>query len=277
MKIIYRIALAELQSLFYSPVAWLILIVFTIQCSFAFTGVVDANVVRKAMGYGVGNLTLDIYAGMHGFFKTLQEYLYLYIPLLTMGLMSGELSSGSIKLLYSSPVRNSQIILGKYLSMLVYGLVLIGIICVYVIYSAFVVKQLDVSMVLTGLLGVYLLICAYAAIGLFMSSITSYQVVAAMGTLAIFALLNVIKGIGQNIDFVREITYWLSINGRCNEFVRGMICSEDLLYFLIVIVLFLTLSILRLKAIRQKTPWKISLGKYTAVVIVAVVIVPVLH
>lgn len=272
MKIIYRIALAELQSLFYSPVAWLILIVFTIQCSFAFTGVVDANVVRKAMGYGVGNLTLDIYAGMHGFFKTLQEYLYLYIPLLTMGLMSGELSSGSIKLLYSSPVRNSQIILGKYLSMLVYGLVLIGIICVYVIYSAFVVKQLDVSMVLTGLLGIYLLICAYAAIGLFMSSITSYQVVAAMGTLAIFALLNVIKGIGQNIDFVREITYWLLINGRCNEFVRGMICSEDLLYFLIVIVLFLTLSILRLKAIRQKTPWKISLGKYAAVVIFAVVI-----
>ena len=272
MKIIYRIALAELQSLFYSPVAWLILIVFTIQCSFAFTGVVDANVVRKAMGYGVGNLTLDIYAGLHGFFKTLQEYLYLYIPLLTMGLMSGELSSGSIKLLYSSPVRNSQIILGKYLSMLVYGLVLIGIICVYVIYSAFVVKQLDVSMVLTGLLGIYLLICAYAAIGLFMSSITSYQVVAAMGTLAIFALLNVSKGIGQNIDFVREITYWLSINGRCNEFVRGMICSEDLLYFLIVIVLFLTLSILRLKAIRQKTPWKISLGKYIAVVIFAVVI-----
>ena len=272
MKIIYRIALAELQSLFYSPVAWLILIVFTIQCSFAFTGVVDANVVRKAMGYGVGNLTLDIYAGMHGFFKTLQEYLYLYIPLLTMGLMSGELSSGSIKLLYSSPVRNSQIILGKYLSMLVYGLVLIGIICVYVIYSAFVVKQLDVSMVLTGLLGIYLLICAYAAIGLFMSSITSYQVVAAMGTLAIFALLNMIKEIGQNIDFVREITYWLSINGRCNEFVRGMICSEDLLYFLIVIVLFLTLSILRLKAIRQKTPWKISLGKYAAVVIFAVVI-----
>ena len=127
-------------------------------------------------------------------------------------------------------------------------------------------------MVLTGLLGIYLLICAYAAIGLFMSSITSYQVVAAMGTLAIFALLNVIKGIGQNIDFVREITYWLSINGRCNEFVRGMICSEDLLYFLIVIVLFLTLSILRLKAIRQKTPWKISLGKYAAVVIFAVVI-----
>lgn len=272
MKIIYRIALAELQSIFYSPVAWLILIVFTIQCSFAFTEVVDTYVVHKALGYSLDNLTYNMYAGLYGFFKTLQEYLYLYIPLLTMGLMSGELSSGSIKLLYSSPVRNSQIILGKYLSMLVYGFVLIGILCVYVIYSGFVVKQLDISMVLTGLLGIYLLICAYAAIGLFMSSITSYQVVAAMGTLAIFALLSFAGNMGQSIDFVREITYWLSINGRCNEFVRGLICSEDVLYFLIVIVLFLTLSILRLKAIRQKTPWKVSLGKYVAVVAVAVVI-----
>lgn len=272
MKIIYRIALAELQSIFYSPVAWLILIVFTIQCSFAFTEVVDTYVVYKALGYGLDNLTYNMYAGMYGFFKTLQEYLYLYIPLLTMGLMSGELSSGSIKLLYSSPVRNSQIILGKYLSMLVYGFVLIGILCVYVVYSGFVVKQLDIPMVLTGLLGIYLLICAYAAIGLFMSSITSYQVVAAMGTLAIFALLSFAGNMGQGIDYVREITYWLSINGRCNEFVRGLICSEDVLYFLIVIVLFLTLSILRLKAIRQKTPWKISLGKYMAVVAVAIVI-----
>ena len=272
MKIIYRIALAELQSLFYSPVAWLILIVFTIQCSFAFTGVVDANVVRKAMGYGVGNLTLDIYAGLHGFFKTLQEYLYLYIPLLTMGLMSGELSSGSIKLLYSSPVRNSQIILGKYLSMLVYGLVLIGIICVYVIYSAFVLKQLDVSRVLTGLLGIYLLICAYAAIGLFMSSITSYQVVAAMGTLAIFALLNVIKGIGQNIDFVREITYWFGMTGRSDNFMNGMICSEDVLYFIVVVMLFLLMTIVRLQGRRQKVSWLMSFGKYAGVWGVAIVL-----
>ena len=272
MKIIYRIALAELQSLFYSPVAWLILIVFSVQCTFAFTNVLNSMVVQEAMGYQSSMLTSQVYAGMQGFFKVLQNYIYLYIPLLTMGLMSGELSSGSIKLLYSSPVRNSQIILGKYLSMLVYGLLLIAIIAVYVIYSGFAIKDLDVPAVLTGLLGIYLLICAYGSIGLFMSSITSYQVVAAMGTLAIFALLNVMKSVGQSIDFVREITYWLSIDGRCDQFVRGMICSEDVLYFLIVIALFLTLSIVRLGAMRQKTPWRISLGKYVGIVLLAVVI-----
>ena len=144
MKIIYRIALAELQSLFYSPVAWLILIVFSVQCTFAFTNALNNMVVYEAMGNPSSMLTLQIYAGQQGFFKVLQNYLYLYIPLLTMGLMSGELSSGSIKLLYSSPVRNSQIILGKYLSMLVYGLVLMAIIVIYVIYSGFAIKNLDV-------------------------------------------------------------------------------------------------------------------------------------
>ena len=132
------------------------------------------------------------------------------------------------------------------------------------------IKDLDVPDELTGLLGIYLLICAYASIGLFMSSVTSYQVVAAMGTLAIFALLNVMKSVGQSIDLVREITYWLSIDGRCDQFVRGMICSEDVLYFLIVIVLFLTLSIVRLGAIRQKAPWQASLGKYVGIVILAI-------
>ena len=64
------------------------------------------------------------------------------------------------------------------------------------------------------MLGLYLLVCAYAAIGLFMSSITSYQVVAAMGTLAVLAVLNFVGDMWQDIDFVRDITYWLAINGR---------------------------------------------------------------
>ena len=67
---------------------------------------------------------MNVFAGWRGMFTAMQQYLYLYIPLLTMGLMSRELNSGSIKLLYSSPVTNTQIILGKYLSMMIYNLVL---------------------------------------------------------------------------------------------------------------------------------------------------------
>ena len=101
--------------------------------------------------------------------------MFLYIPLLTMGLMSREFGSGSIRLLYSSPVTNVQIILGKFLSMMIYGLVLVGIMLIFTLFGAFTIKDFDLPLVLTGLLGVYLLICAYAAVGLFMSSLTSYQ------------------------------------------------------------------------------------------------------
>lgn len=195
--------------------------------------------------------------------------MFLYIPLLTMGLMSREFGSGSIRLLYSSPVTNVQIILGKFLSMMIYGLVLIGILLVFAFFCAFTIKDFDFPLVLTGLLGVYLLICAYSAVGLFMSSLTSYQVVAAMLTLAMLGALNYVKDMWQDIEFVREITYWLSISGRASEFVIGLLCSEDVLYFVIVIAMFLTLAIIRLQACRQKSPWILTLGKYVGIILFA--------
>ena len=136
-----------------------------------------------------------------------------------MNLMSRELGSGSIKLLYSSPVTNVQIILGKYLSMLIYALVLVGILVLYVIIGAIIIKNFDYPQVLTGLLGIYFLICAYAAIGLLMSSLTSYQVVAAVGTLAVLSLLTYVQGWWQDIEFVRDLTYWLAMPGRSREFL----------------------------------------------------------
>lgn len=269
MKTIYKIARTELQTLFYSPVAWLILVIFTFQASMAFTDMLGSYVRSQSLGYRLWSVTEGTFGGMRGLFTQMQQYLYLYIPLLTMSLMSRELSSGSIKLLYSSPVTNVQIILGKYLSMMIYGLVLAGILFIYMIFAACAVENADFPAMLSGLLGLYLLLCAYAAIGLFMSSVTSYQVVAAMGTLAMLAVLNYVKGMWQDIEFVRDITYWLAIGGRADEFIRGLICSEDVLYFLIVIVLFLMLSIIRLQGRRQRTSWAVTWGKYAGVVMAA--------
>ena len=112
MKTIFKIAKTELRDLFYSPIAWLILIIFTFQTGMLFTGMISDIVRSQSMGGHGANLTLGNFGGQRGLLVAVQSYLYLYIPLLTMGLMSGELSSGSIKLLYSSPVRNSLIILG---------------------------------------------------------------------------------------------------------------------------------------------------------------------
>ena len=146
MKTIYKIARTELQTLFYSPVAWLILVIFTFQASMVFTNGLAGNVRSQELGYGLYNVTMGVFAGWRGMFTAMQQYLYLYIPLLTMGLMSRELSSGSIKLLYSSPVTNTQIILGKYLSMMIYNLVLMCILAVYLVFAAITIKSADVPL-----------------------------------------------------------------------------------------------------------------------------------
>ena len=265
MRKIYRIARTELQTLFYSPIAWLILIVFTFQTCMVFVQEMEGYVRSQALGYGVYSVTSRLYASWTGVFSNVQNYLYLYMPLLTMGLMSRELSSGSIKLLYSSPVTSWQIIFGKYLAMVIYGLVLIGILCVMIIFNLFTIENMDYGLVFTGLLGIYLLICAYAAIGLFMSCLTSYQVVAAIGTLALLAALNFVGGMWQGIDLIRDITYWLSISGRADELIAGLICSEDVLYFVIVIAVFLGFSILKLQSGKQRTTWYMTLSKYVGV------------
>ena len=272
MKIIFKIAKTELRDLFYSPIAWLILIIFTFQTGMLFSGTISQIVGFQGMGGGGIDLTLGIFGGQRGLFVAVQSYLYLYIPLLTMGLMSRELGSGSIKLLYSSPVTNVQIILGKYCAMLAYGLVLTGVLLVYSIYGICTIENVDIPFILTGLLGCYLLLCAYVAVGLFMSSLTPYQIVAAVGTLAILAVFTYVKGMWQAVPFVREITYWFGMTGRSDNFMNGMICSEDVLYFVVVVLLFLLMTIIRLQSRRQKVSFLTTVGRYLGVWGIAVVL-----
>jgi len=273
MKTIYRIAKTELFTLFYSPVAWLVLVIFAFQVNMEFSELISSQLRSKSLDYDLWGVTSSVFtSNMRGLFPRILGHLYLYLPLLTMGLMSREIKSGSIKLLFSSPITNSKIILGKYLAMMTYCFLLILILFFPVLFSAATVQEFDLPLVLSGLLGIYLLICAYAAIGLFMSCLTSYQVVAAMGTLAALAVLNYVGEIGQGIAFVRDITYWLSISGRTNEFISGLICSEDVLYFIIVISLFVVFSILKLELEVKNKSRLYAVSRYAGILIIAVVL-----
>lgn len=272
MKTIYKIAKTELQQLFFSPIAWLIIVIFTFQTGLVFTGIFDGMVRRQTIGWRQYMATYNTFAGISGTFTIVQQYLFLYIPLLTMGVMSREFSSGSIKLLYSSPLTSRQIVFGKYLALVIYALVLVGILSVFGIFATATIHHVDWPFILTGLLGLFLLTCAYAAIGLYMSSLTSYTVVSAMGTLGIFAVLSYVKTVGQDIEFVRDITYWLAISGRSDTFIAGLITSEDLLYFLIVIFLFIGFTIIKMQSGRQRKPWYVSLARYAMVFVAAMML-----
>ena len=268
MRSILRILKTELKVFFYSPIAWLILLVFAVQVGVAFCGLYADNLRYQEIGYPVYEATAKLISGMRGLFVQMLNNLYLYIPLLTMGLMSREYSNGSIKLLYSSPVSNTQIIIGKYLSTMVYGLLLVLVMCLPTIFVAMYVESPDIKMMAVAALGVYMTICAYSAIGLFLSTITQYQVVAVISTLIVLAVLNFIGNVGQEYDLVRDITFWLSISGRSKVFLEGMICTREVLYFILVIFLFLSMSIIKLRGQRLKLPkWKTALN-YTGILVV---------
>lgn len=273
MKTIYRIAKTELFTLFYSPVAWLVLTIFSFQVYMEFTDIISQRMEANSLGYGLWNITANLFSNnWHGVFTAMLPNLYLYIPLLTMGLMSREIKSGSIKLLYSSPITNTKIILGKYGAMVVYCFLLVLILLLPALFTSLLVDNFDMSLIFSGLLGMFLLICAYSAIGLFMSCLTSYQVVAAMGTIAVLAILNYVGNIAQSVDFIRDITFWLSITGRADDFIVGLVCSEDVLYFLIVISLFVLFSIIKLNSGLKNYSLLSNASRYLAVLLVAVLL-----
>ena len=151
MKTIVRIARLELSTLFYSPVAWLVLIIFVFQSGLAFTDLLHQWEQAFKMGWVKSEFTSRIFSGQRAFLPGVQNNLYLYIPLLTMGLISRELSSGSIKLLLSSPVKISDIVLGKLLAMLIYSLLLVLLLLPFVVAGSFSIEHMDAGMVFSGI------------------------------------------------------------------------------------------------------------------------------
>lgn len=168
-----------------------------------------------------------------------------------MSIFSRELHSGSIKLLMSSPLRPVEIVLGKYLAVACFLLLFVAVIGLTLPIAAMVAPNLDFPAALPGILGVYLLACAYAAIGIFVSSFTKHQIVAAIITLAILFVLGAIAGWFRETPLLNEITHWASLSGRVGVFRSGLIATNHLVYFFAIIGLFLAFTTLRVSNLRS--------------------------
>lgn len=268
MKTIYNIAKNELRQLFYSPIAWILLVIFFVQCGMAFSEVMSVLIRIKALGQGIASVTNQIFQdNWNGVYPNILGYLFIYIPLLTMGIMSREKTEGTDRLLLSSPVTSFQIVTGKFLSMMFYGIVMLSGLLLQALFCCVVVKDIDAGPVFSGLLGLYLLLLAYAAIGIFMSSLTRYQIIAAVGTIAVLFGLNYMPAVGQGIPVVRDVAYWLGLSGRAGTFIQGMICSEDVIYFVSVIAFFLALTIIRLRGESARCSGRMTAFSYAGAIL----------
>ncbi|WP_121811266.1 Gldg family protein [Mucilaginibacter kameinonensis] len=269
MKKTLQIARLELSLLFYSPIAWLLMIALFFQVAYGFTGAIE-GMQRSQEWYKMSYsfLTSNVFTkNGQGIFSNLLSTLYLYIPLVTMSLISRETSSGTIKLLYSSPLTISQIVLGKFLAMVYYNLVLIGLLSLVVIGGAISIDHFGYMQLLSALLGIYLLLCAYAAIGLFMSSLTTYQVVAAVTTFMVFALLSYIGSLWQDKDFLRDLTFSLSMPGRTVKMLGGFLTTRDVIYFVMIVYIFLSFTIFKLRMARDAGSLLARISGYAFIII----------
>lgn len=250
-KKLFAVYKNELRALFFTPVSWLIFIVFAVQNSYIFVKLLSQVISDKELDLGLSSMTKMFFMGKEALFISIIPALFIYIPLLTMNSISKEFADGTHRLWFSSPIKGRDIVLGKYFSLISYGFILMLSYLPLILIAYLIMPHLAISVVFSGLLGIFFLFAVYVAIGLFMSSLTTYPIIAGLYSFFILFLLNFVGGIGEDWAFVRDITYWLSFRGRTENMIQGLMLSNDIFYFLIISVFFLALTFFRIKFIQN--------------------------
>jgi ABC-2 type transport system permease protein len=245
---ILAIAGRELRSLFLSPLAWTLLAVVQFVLAWMFSAQVDFFLqiqARLAGMPGAPGVTEVVVAPLFG---NAAFVLLLIVPLVTMRLVSDELRNRTLALLFSAPVSMTEIVLGKYLGVLGFLTLMLALIALMPL-SLLLAGTLDPGLVAAGLLGLFLLLAAFAAVGLFMSTLTSQPTIAAVAGFGALLLLWIIDwGAGTGGD--DSLLTHLSMLRHYEPLLRGAFSSADVIYYLLVIVTFLALSIRRLDSYR---------------------------
>ena len=166
------------------------------------------------------------------------------IPILTMRLFSEEKKQKTDQVLLTAPVSLTSIVLGKYFAALIMYLFCILITLVYAVIISFF-NTPDWITVLGNFLGIFLLGAALIAIGMFLSSITENQIVAAIGGIVVGVLMLFMDSIAQaiSVDFISNILKKISFMSYYNNFTLGVLNLKDIVFFLSVCVLFIFFTI----------------------------------
>jgi len=243
---IWPIFKKEMRLYFTSPIAWVILTIFTLITGYFFYSIFAfftlasmQSMMNPAMAREL-NVTDSV---LRPLFSNISVILLLLMPLVTMRLFAEERRSGTIELLLTYPVRDGAVLIGKYLAALaVYGVMLAATL----VYPALVLyfARVEWGVLLTGYLGLLLMGATFLAVGVFASSLTENQIVASITT---FGVLLIFWVIGWSADYVggvvgRVLTH-VSLLEHFDSFAKGVLDTKDVVYYLdfTIVALFLTL------------------------------------
>ena len=246
MRSVFTIAWRDIRALFVSPTAYVVITGFLLLAGWFFFNLL-----------GQFNRLIALYSGVQGadmawlnlndaviapLYQQLAFVLLIVVPIITMRSFAEERATGTYELLFTSPITIGQIVVGKFLASLFMVTLLIACAAIYPLIVIYYGNP-ELGLTWTGLLGLYLTAVAYVAVGNFASAVTSNQIIAATVSLVTLLLLFVVnwaaEGAGQTL---KALLTYASIPEHFTVFVRGVIDTKDLVYFLSLTGAFLFLT-----------------------------------
>ena len=234
MNGIITICFKELKSYFLSPIAYIFIIVYLAITNFLFF-----------QTFFVNNQ-----AEMRGYFEFLPYIFLIFIPAITMRSWAEEKRNKTIELLLTLPLKDTQIVAGKFLAAV--GFLKITLLCsISVPITIAILGNPDIGVIIGSYIGAILLGSAYISIGMWISSLTENQIVALIGGVVVILFLLLI-GHPIVLNFVPSemvgILSFLGLAAHFESICRGIIDSRDIIYYLTIIAFFLFLNVQSLES-----------------------------
>lgn len=247
MRNTITIAGKELAGYFVQPVAYVVLTVFILLGGWFFFAMLRQfdEMVQLVQMMGQPDTLRQMNLNtrvIDPLLHDLSVVLVIVMPALTMRVFAEEKRSGTYELLLTAPVRTGEIVAGKFLAAAAFTLVMVALAWIFPLILI-VFGNPEVGVMFAGYLGLFLLALSFVSVGLFTSSLTQNQIIAAISSFGILILLFVISWPAEaGGGVVWALLKYLSLPEHFSTMVRGVIDTSDVVFFLSVVAtaLFLT-------------------------------------
>ena len=265
MRNVWAVCKREFVSYFITPVGYVVVGMFAAVTGLGFAAsfLFYAKISMNPSAYAYSNVP-DFEETLLGPFLVFCGLLVMFIgPLVTMRLLAEERNRGTMELLLTHPLRDREIIFGKYFASLGMLLVMMAVVGVDLIIMAFYVN-VEPTVLIFGLCTVFMMGAAFLSLGLFVSAMSSNQVTAGTLTFGFSLVLYVIgtlagdlpkknpapeawaegfrNAIGSFYEFFRALVQQLAFDAHAKEMTQGVLRPEDITYYLLITAFFLFLT-----------------------------------
>ncbi len=266
MKRTLTIASRELRSLFVSPVAYVVLTLWSVIAGTFFLAsligfqerIIQLQQFQMIQQIELMNLNDDL---IEPFIGSMWVILLFLLPAITMGLVSSEKANGTDELLLTSPISIWDIVFGKFFAGVGFVTVMTAIVAFFPALL-FVYGEPEIGKTITGLVCLLFVSVTYVAVGIFASSVTRNQLIAFIFTFVLLLILGMMlpfivditmagSGLGRESG-IAQVVRWMATGSHVDRMLQGLVDTGDLIYFVVASGVFLLLS----KTVIESARWR---------------------